>query len=883
MVRNALTVLKAVPTAREPVLEFLGAVVDRGTLNYMLELEDRGIKPLIVNVLIENSLLDEIGKELTSYVASQPALVSHVIADWTYNILGVLSAKYSSRGRAPVNGSLNDSLQQWLSCKAMRILLDVNIICIKKLIATKEAGAAVSALLEQCVRNSPHFDWAVAYIGSVFPDVVISRVLLAGLQDYTASRANTNGPKLKSVVGILIHLSGTHQEGIEKAIIDLFKWSLTSPTTKDTTDSAMEKNLSVPYLLQLASLSPALLSPFSNVIIQTLKPDMFESLTSFGFEWKSYAGSRQSLLDLVVHLILSVPEDAYLLLALLLDATRYRNEVVSLLATEILELLVKELEILVRGKTSKPPFIESLLKDISCILPLLLSPYELYTSTAVTMISFIGQQQPSLLPHCAAFVLLKSESDEHLATVVKLSQNYRSSVILTPAVAHALNSVDVENKTKVWHNITKLLKWEASGTLISLPILEAVQENLKIISNLLFHEKDIKVAHTIAELLRKAVMETKKLPSIPISRSVVQATISYFYLCLTESEGIDEMKGIKAVNSMLRKLCQGCSSTRVYAVRELLESSLFRTPSVLFGASPNENESLVELPVSLKQQNIKQGHTALMGQRHSSVFHAGIIGSGKRKASPLCPIQHEDVIHNTTLLLKVLRACVQGDTNQETLDGVINISLQLVELVSPDVMYNGLPWPEEDFCKVTVERDLYIRRISDTMPVVWELLAFIAHHRPALCYCSVILRAIVATLIGQWFSASQQGRGPGHNNVLITTTTKILQTMALGQLLPPPLTALSDVIPKIPPSQVVQILRDCVWNYLRDNVPAPALFTRDANGNMWRDTLTSRPSKQYTETLRLVMLDNVSSLGPLYYTLFVKDSEDNNDIMVMPP
>lgn len=28
------------------------------------------------------------------------------------------------------------------------------------------------------------------------------------------------------------------------------------------------------------------------------------------------------------------------------------------------------------------------------------------------------------------------------------------------------------------------------------------------------------------------------------------------------------------------------------------------------------------------------------------------------------------------------------------------VSLLLVELVSPDVMYNGLPWPDEEFTKV---------------------------------------------------------------------------------------------------------------------------------------------------------------------------------------
>jgi len=33
-----------------------------------------------------------------------------------------------------------------------------------------------------------------------------------------------------------------------------------------------------------------------------------------------------------------------------------------------------------------------------------------------------------------------------------------------------------------------------------------------------------------------------------------------------------------------------------------------------------------------------------------------------------------------------------------------HIAQMLVELVTPDVMYNNIPWPEEDFVHVTIER-----------------------------------------------------------------------------------------------------------------------------------------------------------------------------------
>jgi hypothetical protein len=42
--------------------------------------------------------------------------------------------------------------------------------------------------------------------------------------------------------------------------------------------------------------------------------------------------------------------------------------------------------------------------------------------------------------------------------------------------------------------------------------------------------------------------------------------------------------------------------------------------------------------------------------------------------------------------------------------------------------------------QVTVERDLAICRLVQRNPVLWTILEGLALHRPALCYCSVIIR-----------------------------------------------------------------------------------------------------------------------------------------------
>lgn len=96
-----------------------------------------------------------------------------------------------------------------------------------------------------------------------------------------------------------------------------------------------------------------------------------------------------------------------------------------------------------------------------------------------------------------------------------------------------------------------------------------------------------------------------------------------------------------------------------------------------------------------------------------------------------------------------------------------------------------------------MERDLFIRRMFTNTPVLWELLSFVALYRPAICYCSVLIRALTATLIHQWKSIGEQTKPDDSANYknLIDTTVRVIDVMALGQLLPPPLSSIRDVIP----------------------------------------------------------------------------------------
>ena len=162
--------------------------------------------------------------------------------------------------------------------------------------------------------------------------------------------------------------------------------------------------------------------------------------------------------------------------------------------------------------------------------------------------------------------------------------------------------------------------------------------------------------------------------------------------------------------------------------------------------------------------------------------------------------------------------------------------------------------------QVTVERDLHVRRFVQEHVVVWDLLNLLAQHRPSLCYCSVVLRALLATLLSHW--ANCQEKYAKDSPASLEMTSSLIELMATGQLLPPPLSYLSEIIGHISPHEVHVLLKD-VWAFMRDNVPAPSLFVSD-RPNVIRDLSDYKMDPRYTERLRLIMLANISRVGHLY-------------------
>lgn len=91
----------------------------------------------------------------------------------------------------------------------------------------------------------------------------------------------------------------------------------------------------------------------------------------------------------------------------------------------------------------------------------------------------------------------------------------------------------------------------------------------------------------------------------------------------------------------------------------------------------------------------------------------------------------------------------------------------------------------------------------------------------------------------------------------------------MGQILPPPFNFLHSVIEHFEPPEIALVLKECIWNYMKENVPSPVIYNVDMNGLHWRDSLAARPHPQFIDPLRNIMLRKLPLLGTFYHHMFV--------------
>ncbi|KTG36587.1 hypothetical protein cypCar_00022947 [Cyprinus carpio] len=972
--RCAVRLLRTVPACRGAVLEHLRGVYDEYVAAFLQDLEaecENGGNSTSGGGSTSVSNLEDVIKEvhavISEFIKLSPKAWAPLVSTWAVDLLGQLSSKHAGRRAAPHSSSLNEQLQLWMSCAATRSLMECYSRCLAAMLAWCP-DACVDALLDTSVQHSPHFDWVVAHIGSAFPGTIISRVLACGLKDFyahgysSAEKINqqqaidksSRVPKIGSVVGILGHLASRHSDSIKKELLRMFQDSLSPPPQNVPPHSSGAggwensphlRRATVPFLLQLAALSPTLLGAVSAELVEFLRPPVLIQLQA---QFQALPREElENMLSLAVHLISQSPSGGARVLKFLADTATPSSVIISgptpsphdsirEACDRLLQMLLLHLHKLVHNRpegdepfpqsSAAPsmlqvvPFLEELQENIGdlCAETLRLErKRHLWLHQLLCLLSVYGGPSVATEALCQLFTQARNPEELALASQLYTPLSTSLSGLLPSTIARCVaqihtQTLDNKQLAQLLNNLATAVQSQeedrknggaATGSSaqssMASQVRVAISNHLQDFCPLLLHG-DTVVSKAAVRLLSCSQLPRACSPAHLLL--ICRAAVSHFFVCLRQ-QGESLRVGEEEVGYSMRllsRLAAYSPLTLKAVLQQLVEGALHRGNRDLFGGlqeSPGDDTTqssnlVPDLGVSLLDINCKFGTSVNFSGNVWSVFHAGVIGKGLKP--PYTPSQPDPdrVNQNMQTLFAVMVQCCSagggsptGNARNGSAGGTTNgrfpaseplisdelppinaeaakvIAVTLVENICPDVANGELSWPPEEHAKTTVERDIHIRRCFERNPVLFHLLRVVAAGRPALCYCSVILRGLLSTLLAHWEGSREPSvlDSPWH----LQTSCLLVSCMGEGQLLPPVLSNIHEVFPHISPFEVRLLLLG-VWEYMRGNSPMPQKFTFCADqGLFFRDFSRDGDVARYIAPIHSVLHKNIDRLGHL--------------------
>ncbi|XP_050532909.1 integrator complex subunit 5 [Daktulosphaira vitifoliae] len=890
-INHSMELLKILPAALDAVLEYYGKFFDYAISTYLKQLKvqpswvesasmsSRHDPPVIPQEVIEN--VTSIRDALLKLVEENHSIWCPVVLHWSYKLLGKVSKHYNVHEFARM--PLGDMLRFWSQCSVACILVDINNRTIAKMLS-EEGEHSVSCMIETMLGyKSSSFEWVLAQIGESFPSLIVKYMLMYSVKEMCTTKKFKHTEKLNSFIRILDHLSIAYSSIIKEVVLEIFKLSI----SEDLQKLNAEKITIVPFLLYLSRCSSTLLKSTLCENLIYITPEVLYKLAPLCTHWKIYFDDQCNLLDLIVQVLINSDTGIKYFLNLMFDLIACDNSKFINLKTGtqlLFDQFLAELEMVTRTNRTSPPVLKAVVVNLQTIKLYLISDNVELAQPAARLLCCAAIKDQDCLSLCIADMLINCDTSTKIETLIEVLSFGTNITQFESGLIYALVQSDI-SLNNVWNNIYNLLCLESSNSIDGVSLLGvsvAVINQLDKICRCIIescHYGDMESAHMLSSILFK-VSSNLSLREMSVSKVLysVKAVVLYFFTCLfKEKDEILKLKACVKMNKIINTVSHRSSIARTAAMKYILDGILKEPFSLLFIMPSNRrNDYIVQPPekTSLMESFLQQEYNINFGECIGNKFDKDEQNS-KYKISAF---KAEVVRFNEQRLVSFLRSCYSSDDNysfEPTLDTVVSLALLVVQFISPDVMYNGLPWPDEDFTKVTIERDVHIYHTISTKPILWTILGILAAHRPALCYCSVLLRAVCACLINHWGAVNHAKGSAKNHKHLMNDTVKLLNTMSLGQLLPKPLDILGVVVQNLTPQQIIIVLRDCVWTYTRDHIPAPALFVRNNNGGMWRDTISISVPKPYSDSLRLTMIENISQFGDIYARLFLNNEQSS--------
>jgi len=122
--------------------------------------------------------------------------------------------------------------------------------------------------------------------------------------------------------------------------------------------------------------------------------------------------------------------------------------------------------------------------------------------------------------------------------------------------------------------------------------------------------------------------------------------------------------------------------------------------------------------------------------------------------------------------------------------------------------------------------DVYYEALFEQLPLLWDMLDWIANDHAQLQRCGAILASLLVTLIGNWNSESRSNAcDADKRRCLLHDTRRLVTLLAKGGYVVPPVSHAAELLECVSASHVVKILHRSVWKSVSATCPAQ---TQDA-------------------------------------------------------
>lgn len=808
------------------------------------------------------------------------------------------------------NWDFKEACNFWLRCQVIRFSLDIVGNCYHKF-NELEKDLFMTSLLKLFSDNRPRFDWCVAYLASLSPGKFLS--IIRAPEMFTPIL-------IPHTVAFIEHLSLMKSQSLNNLLKELIEGCLDS----DQLDPGKHYTVECVSNLILVSFHSELYAQvLIEVFLEAVENKVNHTIERLkqNFEAQRSGLNFESFQKMIPELITRAKQHGTKLL--LIFAEKITGEESNSWLNEMLEVVLTCLQMHATKMTSCP-LMDELKKDTTWTLlwKSCLSDNHIVQQTAVRLILISTNEKHSLLYSKTTEKLLSTDSVAGFSALVKILEpplTISDVPEMTRTFAHILQmlSIDVNSRESgnrsyyMLKNILALLNLEKNQFqhFKNARIKMALQTNANhliniwssLLKNLLSEVEHYKIQkdHSCTKRMKLEVEDLDEMeiaefeeekkyftkdhnilitkiidyisPIVSMNMSDLikcsKLTVKHFFWCLIDDDAETRMSNLNHCYSLLNKQCYNKKTIRSVVLRDLLEGALFLYPN-LFGAPDHDknNQLTNNRSDSLLKYNQRKGISLNISK--SSMLHAGVIGFGLQKIKENWSPDGLDEEMKNFFIKAILSCCspmedsTSVNANKIVMDGLCQLSHLLVELVSNDILYNGIIWPEEEF-KTTIERDLHVRRTFKNCPILWPLMGLLATYRQPLYNCSVFLKAICASVIHHWQARSTENAS-GNNTELYFFTVKLLEILSLGQMLPHPLTYLHQVIEYLQPNEIAYVMRECVWNFMAVN-GGISNETSETNGNKKSICV----SDQFVDPLRNTMQKKLNILGNLYHQMFI--------------